>query len=462
VSALDGTRPEMPVADGELPPGFVSLRRSTAAVLAKLITDPLAVIPAESYDERVVLTENLGRRRIYVSDPALVHEALVRNADRLVKSDEMKQVLGTALGEGLLTADGPMWRWQRQALAPAFQHERLLGLLPSMITAAEATRDHWLALPKGARLNVGHEMMHTTFAIILETMLSGPQGIDAAEMESGVTRFLSATTWMFALAMLKAPLWVPFPGRGRAMKATRFMRRSLRGRIAARRHAAPSNDLIGMLLSAVDPETGRTMTDEEITDNILTFIGAGHETTAVALSWTFALLATNPNCAARVVAEVDRVTGSGPVTPAHIAELVYTKQVINETMRLYPPAPLIARTVETEFELAGVPVPAGCTVFVPIFAIHRHRSLWTQPERFDPDRFAPEAVRARHRFAFLPFGAGPRICIGASFATMEAVAILAVLVKALRLELEDSSLPEPNMAVTLRPRRPMRMRVVPR
>ncbi len=447
--------------------GIVGFHRSGLRFLAGIISDPLKALPPASYEARMVLTRNLGRLRAYVSDPVLIHEALVRNADRLEKSEAMKRVLGTALGEGLLTADGAVWRWQRQALAPAFQHDRLTAFLPAMIAAAEATRDRWLALPRGSVIDLGHEMMQTTFAIILDTMLSGPKGIDAVRVERGVEDYLGATSWMFALAILKAPRWLPFPGRARAAAATRFMRRMIRDRVAARRTSkgrvgAGPDDLIEMLLAATDPETGRAMTDEEITDNILTFIAAGHETTAVALGWTFALLASHPACVARLLAEIEAVTGGGPVAPEHVAAFAYARQVVSEAMRLYPPAPLIARAVARDIEIGGVPLPAGSIVFVPIYAVHRHRGLWTEPEAFDPDRFAPEAVRSRHRFAYLPFGAGPRICIGNAFAMMEAVAILAVLAKAVSLERIDAALPREQMRVTLRPERPLLMRVIAR
>ena len=450
-------------ADATLPEGVVAATRSSLSLLAAIIRNPLTSLPPACSSARMVTTRNLGRLRLYVSDPALIHDLLVRNADQLEKGEEMKRVLGRSLGEGLLTADGASWRWQRQAQAPAFRHERLTALLPAMIAAAEATRDRWLALPPGASVDVGHEMMQTTFAIILDTMLSGRDGIDAARMERSVSSNLKATSWAFAMAILKAPNWLPFPGRLRSEAATRFMRRAVRD-VAARRRAQPAgaprrDDLLDMLLAARDPETGRAMDDEAITDNLLTFILAGHETTALALAWTFALLGANPACLTTLQAELERVTGGGPVEPRHIAELAYIRQVVSEVMRLYPPAPMISRAIQHDMEIGGLPVPAGSVVFVPIYAVHRHADLWPRPEVFDPERFAPEAIKARHRFAYMPFGAGPRICIGNGFAMMEAVAILAVLLKAVRLEPTQATLPEPVMRVTLRPSQPLRMRV---
>ena len=444
-----------------LRPGVVASRRSALTILAKLASDPIRSIPPEAFEARMVVSNVFGATRVYLSEPSLIQDALVRGADHLFKSDEMKRVLSPALGDGLLTADGASWRWQRQTMAPAFQHARLTALLPLMIKAAESTRDRWLPMPAGATVDIGHEMMMTTFAIIIDTMLSGSARLDAAGVERAVSDYLSATPWMFVFALLKAPAWLPYPGSRKAARANRVLRGTLQARVAARR-GAPSNhadDLLGMLLAATDPQTGRAMSDEEITDNILTFIAAGHETTALALAWTFGLLAKHPECLARLVAEVDAVTGDGPVRPGHIGALTYTRQVIDETMRLYPPAPLIARRVEKPFEIEGVALPVGSVLFVPIYALHRHVSLWDRPGVFDPDRFAPETAGTRHRYAYMPFGAGPRVCIGTAFATMEAVAILAVIVKALRLELVGAALPKARMVVTLRPWTPMMMRV---
>ena len=232
-------------------------------------------------------------------------------------------------------------------------------------------------------------------------------------------------------------------------------------RITAARRAAVSRsgDLIDLLLSASDPETGRTMTDDEVTDNLLTFVAAGHETTALGTAWTLDLLSRHPDCEARVVAEIEAVTEGGALQPAHIAQLAYTRQVFQEAMRLYPPAPIIARVTTRPFSIANRPVPVGSMIYVPIYALHRHTALWTRPDEFDPERFAPEPSQDRHRFAYLPFGAGPRICIGSAFAMMEGVAILATLLRAVRLRSTSDHPPKPRMRLTLRPTRKLKMRI---
>jgi cytochrome P450 len=224
-----------------------------------------------------------------------------------------------------------------------------------------------------------------------------------------------------------------------------------------RRKPDGREDLVALLLAASDPESGRTMTDEDIADNLLTFVTAGHETTALGLAWTFLLLARHPEHEARVLAEIDEVTAGEPVRPEHIARLAYTRQAFSEAMRLYPPAPIITRTATRAFPLGGFMVPQGAVLIVPIHAVHHHATLWESPERFDPERFAPEPAKSRHRYAYMPFGAGPRICIGSAFATMEAVAILAVLLQAVRLRSRADDMPAPMMKVTLRPKKEAEM-----
>lgn len=439
--------------------GVAVSRRSLASFLLAFVRNPLRAFPPEVFHEPMVSAPLAGRARLYVCDPALIHEALVRNADRLDKTEVFQRVLRPALGNGLLTAEGADWRRQRQSAAPAFQHGRLVGFLPAMIAAAERTRDRWLAAGPGATVDVGREMTRTTFAIIADTMLSGPTGLDVDRVERGIAGYLDATSWAGALALLGAPDWVPHPGRRRARAAASWLRTAVRAMVAERRRAATGpDDLVSLLLAARDPETGRAMTDEEVTDNLLTFITAGHETTAQGLGWTLRLLADHPAVVAAMLDEIDAVTGGGALRPEHVADLALTRQAFSEAMRLYPPAPVVTRRVARGFDLGGLAVPAGTGLIVPIYAVHRHARLWDDPDGFDPGRFAPERVKARHRFGYLPFGAGPRSCIGSAFALAEAVAILAVLIRSVRLS-GTAPLAEPVMRITLRPARPTLMRV---
>ncbi|MBB4007903.1 cytochrome P450 [Allorhizobium taibaishanense] len=437
--------------------GVVTSRRSPVRVIASLIRNPLDALPPQIYDHKLVYTEFGNQVRLHLMDPELIHEALVKNAAALSKGEEVRRALGPALGQGLLTSDGAHWKWQRQSVASGFQWEKLRGFLPAMIAAAERRRDAWQV---GDIMDIGHEMMRTTFDIIVETMMSGRERIDVGRVEQSVTDYLEPTGWMFALGLLKAPEWVPYPGKGKASRAVEYLRSAMADMINERRTSGEERaDLVSMLLSAKDPETGREMSDEQIIDNLLTFISAGHETTALGLAWTLHLLARHPNIEKKMLDEFDRVVGEGSVMPEHIEQLTYTKQVFNESMRLYPPAPVITRTAEEDFVLSQHRIKAGTVLLVPIHAVHRHRLIWEEPEKFDPEHFAPDAVKNRHRYAFMPFGAGPRICIGSAFATMEAVAILAVLAKRFRLRNKSETVPEPLMRITLRPKEKLMMRV---
>lgn len=436
--------------------GLVESRRPALSVIASLLRNPLQAMPPEVYREKLVLAKTGGRTSLYVCDPALIQEALTKQADKLGKGELIRQVLGPAIGEGLLTADGAHWRWQRQAVASGFQHERLLGFLPAMIAAAQITRERWRAAP--GPLDIGHEMMRTTFDIIVETMLSGSQALDVGKVEQAISDYLEPTNFMFVYNLFGAPDWLPYPGRRKARASVAYLRESLGGLVAERRAGSQRRgDLLDMLLDAADPETGRAMDDAEIVDNLLTFVTAGHETTALGLTWTLHLLAQHREHEAAVLAEIAAVTGGGPLLPEHVAALPLTKAVFQEAMRLYPPAPVITRQVEAPFSLGGVSLKEGMVLYVPIQAVHRHERLWERPDVFDPGRFLGEAARGRHRYAYLPFGAGPRICIGSAFATMEAVAILAVLLPALRLEPVSVRAPEPTLKITLRPKQPLRM-----
>ena len=438
------------------PPDFLSV----PSLVRALIRNPIEAWPEQVYREPIVRRRVLAREIVYVMDPGMIHDVLVEEADQVVKAAPMLRALGPALGTGLLTADGEEWRRQRRASAPTFRHDRIVSFLPAMLKAATAARDRLVA-HTGRTVDIGHEMMRTTFEIIVETMLSGRAGIDVGGIERAMTDYLEATSWTFTLALMRAPPWLPYPGRRRAARGRDHMRGEVARVVAERRREGlRSADLVSLLLDATDPDTGQGMSDREMTDNLLTFIAAGHETTAVALTWAFYLLDLHPEITDRVLAEIADVTGGREVEPDHVQALAYTRQVVQEAMRLYPPAALLLRDARAPLRVGEHDLEPGVAIMIPLYAVHRHASLWDDPDRFDPDRFAPDAIKARHRLAYLPFGAGPRTCIGASFALLEAVAIMAVILPAVRLA-RPSGAPQPTLRlrVTLRPGNGMPMTV---
>ena len=296
--------------------------------------------------------------------------------------------------------------------------------------------------------------MHVTFDIIMETMLSGANDIDVGEVERSMSDFLESTSWAIALSALRAPMWMPYPGKLRAERGQDYLRQVTASRAAERRASGERrDDLLSLMLDAKDPETGEGLGDTDIVDNILTFIGAGHETTALALTWTFFLLSSHPDIEARILAEIATVTGGAPLEAEHVEQLTYTRQVIQESMRIYPPVAMVVRQAIAPFTLGDQQVGVGDNVFVPIYAVHHHKTLWDNPATFNPDRFAPDQVKARHRYSYLPFGAGARICIGMGFALLEAVAILATLLPTIHLHADPTFRPTPKLRITMRPRR---------
>jgi cytochrome P450 len=427
--------------------------------LRTLVRNPLRTWPQPVYEEALFGTQGARGSALFVMAPALIRQVLLDDADAFTKGVMNQRALGPALGDAILTSDGARWRWQRRAAAPIFRHERIERLLPAMIAVASRTRDAWLELSPGTEIDVAHEMMRTTFAIILETMLPDAQAIDAGLIERAITDNLETVSWVIALTILGAPSWFPYPGVLKARRGRRHLREALDAVLARARGGGERDDLLSMLAHAQDPETGRTMRDTDLRDNLLTFITAGHETTAQALTWTFYLLSLHPGVEQQVRSEIARVAGADALRPEHLEALTLTKQVIAEAMRLYPPAALLVRQASRALSIGGEEVAPGTLVYVPIYAVHRHRAYWDMPDAFDPTRFAPEAVKVRDRYVYLPFGAGPRACIGMSFAQMEAAAVLAVLLPSVRLRLRPGYVPEPKLRVTLRPAKGMPMRI---
>jgi cytochrome P450 len=424
-------------------------------LLAKIVRNLIESWPASVYSEGLTEARFLGRRTVYVCDPVLIRQLLVDEADGLEREDFMMRALSPALGQGVLTSDGARWRAQRRTVAPMFRHDRIACFVPAMESAVAATRLRWLA--GDGRIDVLDEMMRTTFEIIGATMMPDEPGLDVEAFGRDLTAYLDRVSWKIALAMLGAPRFTPHPGCLRAARAARSLRAAVAGTIANRRRSGrDGDDLLGLMLAARDPEGSAAMSDESLVDNLLTFVAAGHETTALAMAWTFRLLAEHPAVEARVL---DEIAAAGP--GAAPEALPYARQVVMEAMRLYPPAPLIVRRTLRPIRLGAVTIPAGRSIHVPVYAVHRHRALWTSPETFDPDRFAA-ANPARDKYSYLPFGAGPRVCVGMSFALTECVTILAGLLPAFRFEAGPEPRPEARFKVTLRPHGGLALRVVPR
>jgi cytochrome P450 len=430
--------------------------------LIKLVHNNLEVIPEQAYDEPIVIAAG-PPTMAFLTGPDAVKSLLHTRQSEFPKGEAQNRSLEPLFGRPMISAEGHDWRWQRGVAAPLFRHEELLHYGPIMTASAEATVEAWRAAPRGEWRLINRDMLRAAFRIISSTMLVGGAEDVIAAIEQGHADYFSNANWWIMYSVLGLPSWLPRPG-GRAMRAQEVrMRKAVTAIVTTRRAGgAGGNDLMGRMLAAHDPETGQRMSDRLLVDNILSFLVAGYDTTALSLTWTLYLLSQSPKWEARILQEVERVVGSGPVGSEHFCELVVTQQVYNEALRLYPTAPIIVRDIRKDVEIEGVPLGAGTIAVVPIYAVHRHRRYWTDPDRFDPCRFAPDSAAKRPRYQFLPFGAGPRICIGAAFATLEATIMLATFVRAARFEVARGFCPLPSGQLFLFPKNGMPMRVTMR
>jgi cytochrome P450 len=419
------------------------------------VRNPLEVMPQAVYEQDIIHNP-LGKvQRLWITSPALVKAVLLDDRDKFRKQSQIR-LLSPLLGKGILTSEGADWKWQRQASAPMFRQQDLHGFVPAFVHATEALLARWRAAPAGSVQQVDRDMTRATFDVISATLLPSADRTLAPVLESSMGSFQRAGGWNLLFAMAGFPSWLPRPGWLAGARATLALRSSVGSMLAERRaieakSGSSPDDLMHRLMRAQDPESGRSMNDQQLIDNLLTFYLAGHETTARALAWTLYLLARAPDWSAALEDEIARVTGGAPVESAHIERLVLVQQVIKESMRLYPPVPMLSRQCVETTHLDGVEIRPGATVAMPIYAMHRHAKRWEDPDAFDPARFAPEREAQIPRYQYLPFGAGPRICIGMAFAMLEATAMLATLLQKARFAPLPGCEPRPIARVTLLP-----------
>ncbi len=416
----------------------------------------LEIIPALAYCQPIVSGEMLTRWHM-LTDPAGYRRVMSDNLANYPKSEIMRRMLRPAIGDSLFNAEGADWRWQRRAVAPVFTHRNVVALAPAMTATAERAAAR---LGRGRRAEMVHEMLTATFDVICDVALSGREHFDARVFGAAITRYFHTAGRASLLDFLGVPQWFPRPGEILAGNSVRTMHDMVVSAIEARRHEdsrarqGRGSDLLDYMLAAEDPETGQRMSPEDLVFNMQFFIVAGHETTALALAWALYLLANSPRQQERARQEARAQLGTRAAGAADLGAMAFITQVLEETMRLYPPVGLLARTVLAQDELCGRAIKPGDILFLPIWALHRHEMWWESPERFDPTRFDPDNVDPsrprRDTFQYLPFGAGPRGCVGANFAMMQASIILSTLLARFRFTPLAPG-PKPIMAMTVRP-----------
>jgi cytochrome P450 len=430
-------------------------------------TNPLTTWTAEHFKAPILAGEGVLGRVTVVHEPAAIRHILVDNAGSYRKDDLQRRVLAPGLGNGLLTAEGDEWKLQRRTLAPLFSPRTVTGFIPAMVAASERLMRRWQRRPQARVLDVAVEMTRVTLDVLERTIFTAGLARDPDALGRAITRYFEALGPIDPLDVFGLPDWIPRVGRIRARPAIRFFEEVVgeliegRKALIARGGPAP-RDILTLLLEAADPETGRGLSDLAVRANLVTFIGAGHETTANALSWSIYLLSQAPDARERIEAEVDTVLGGRRFEPADLDRLVFTRAVIDEAVRLFPPVPLISRAALSDDRIGNLKIPRGSIVTIAPYVLHRHRTLWQEPDAFMPERFLPGCREKIDRFAYLPFGAGPRVCIGASFSLQEAVIVLAHVVRSVRLDLVAGHQVSPLHRVTLRPKGGLPMRLAKR
>jgi cytochrome P450 len=413
----------------------------------------------EDFSADIIEQRILWSRIFVINQPEGIRHILLDNAANYRKSEVGRRVLEPALGRGLLTSEGDTWRRHRRIMAPAFDPRGIAGYATIMAEVTQTLLAEWDAFAEPREADVAAAMMHTTLHIISRAMFSSDSDEIVDVVEADVNLYQSKVRPTLA-DFLHLPRWLarliaPFPTSGIFDEFDIKVDKLLTER--GRAPEAEPKDLLARLISARDSETGGGMTAKEVRDQVVTIFMAGHETTAQALSWTFYLLSQHPDVEGKLHDELATVLAGR--TPRHVdlAELRYTRMVIEESMRLFPPAHIIGRQPIGDDEVSGQRIPAGSTVLILPWLLHRKPALWGKPVCFDPERFAPERAALRPRYAYIPFGAGPRICIGAAFAMAEAMVILATIAQRYRLRVKPGFPVEPQGLITLRPRYGLRM-----
>jgi cytochrome P450 len=453
----------MPVARKRLVPPSPPRASETMTALGRMKVMRESVIATwgqRAYEEDIIRGRFFGRGSFILNAPDAIRHVLVDNYENYTRTPAGIRVLRPILGEGLLIAEGRAWKHQRRTLAPAFTPRAVTTLIPHMLAATDDTIAK-LRAAGNAPADLREAMQRMTLEIAGRTMFSFGMDRHGAALRDFVMEYGSRLARPHFLDLL-LPLNWPSPqdfSRARFRKRwTAFVGMLMAERRAAgKNEGAPPNDLFDLMGAARDPETGQAFSDEQLGDQVATMILAGHETTATALFWALYLLALDPATQDEVAAEVQAAAVDGAVD---LDRLKFTRAVVDETMRLYPPAFLIARAAAGPDTIAGMPVKRNDVILIAPWLLHRHEKLWRDPNAFNPSRFMTGTPP--DRFAYLPFGVGARVCVGAHFALVEATLALAKMVGAFRISLLDKAPVTPVGVVTTQPDRSPMFAITPR
>jgi cytochrome P450 len=428
---------------------------SAAAMLALARRNVLAIWGERCFEWEFFSRRLLARQLFVCNSPDTVERAFIEQNESFArKSPQMRHALAPLLGDGLFISDGEVWRRRRRIVAPIVHVAQLPSFVPIMVGAAAETARRWARLPHGARIDALSEMAALTAEIICRTVFGRDLGAARAhQIVSAFTEYQRRIGQLDLAWLLGLPDWLPRFHSPTAQRAARRIHKILDDIIGECRNRLADGEpsMIGLLLSAKDPETGLQLDQRAVRNEAAVIFMAGHETTANALAWTWYLLSQAPQAEDRLHAELSQVLGGRLPGIDDVPGLTFTRAVFEEALRLYPPVPVLAREAVRGERIRNRDIPAGSLVLVAPWLLHRHRRYWDKPDHFVPERFLPENAGSLVRHAYLPFSTGPRICAGAAFGLTEAVLCLATLAQSVRLRLAPDAVVEPVCRLTLRP-----------
>ena len=446
-----------------LPPGPPSL--PLVGSLLSFARAPLSFLRAAhaAHGDAIYLGKALGKHLFVFAHPDAVRHVLQENHRNYVKGDNFKAIR-LVVGDGLVVSEGDHWKKQRRLVQPVFHRARVAALAEQMGDVVARSHASWDRLEPGAELRVAREMMGITQRILMRTLFDFDSEDQTASLCQAWDVVLEHLTARLFAPPIQLPLAIPIPAHRRFARAMKVLDDTIYGVLRQARERGPGGSgLLPLLLAARDDETGLGMTDLEIRDEIMTMFAGGFETSAMVLTWCFHLLAAHPRIYARVEGEVDAAfESSGATWLDRLAQLRHSKSVLEETMRLYPGAWVFTRSNLGPDTVGDYRIPPGSILFLSPYLTHRHPAFWDHPEHFDPERFSPERSKARPRFAYFPFGGGPRLCVGEAFSTTEMLIVLASTIRRYRLRPVPGCTVEPEGSFTLRPKGDVLMTLEPR
>ena len=422
--------------------------------LPQLIKNPFGFLmqARETYGD--IYNLNLGiSKMLILNNPRQMQHIMVDNVQNYRKGGGMWDALRAMLGNGLVVSEGSFWMRQRRMMQPQFHRQRIAALTELMVSAIDEALDTWEKSANGSNFNLSLAFSELTMKVITRTLFGA--GLDQDEMNKVSKALDYAVNYILkAIVLSSLPKWMPAPGRKEFEKSIAQIDETVYRIIASsRENRGAENHLMAMLLDMVDDETGEGMTDQQLRDEVTTLFLAGYETTSIALTWAFDFLAHNPEMMEKLRAEVDTVVGSDRLPAfADLPKMPYSRMILNETLRIRPSAWQLPRTAIEDDEIDGYHIPAGTNLIGLIYMCHYHPNEWDNPEVFDPERFQSEKSEKRHKFAYMPFGAGQRKCIGMDFALMEGQLALAMVAQRYTLTKTSETLAEPQLSSTLRPK----------